>query len=148
MAPQPKPKAPDIADGELARVDYASRRAERTVFTAEEIWLFAAQLASIANERGYRVAHRYRQRFGVWPSANASEIEPVEPTAETRAWVRSQARAFAAAATRGCAMNGRRQKANGYRAKEVSGPPEGCRHGFGTPTIFCCHPPGAAAPPR
>jgi DNA repair protein RadD len=55
-------------------------------------------LTFIAAERGYKsgwVAHKFKERFGVWPATRL--IEPIEPSREVLAWVRSRAIAYAKA---------------------------------------------------
>jgi hypothetical protein len=56
------------------------------------------ELACIANERGYRpgwAAHKFKERFGRWPSRN--NVAPLVPSAEVRSWVRSRQIAYARA---------------------------------------------------
>jgi hypothetical protein len=59
---------------------------------------FYRQLLYIAEERGYQrgwAAHKYREKFGAWPSwRNAESVMP-DPT--VRSWVRSRQIAYAKA---------------------------------------------------
>jgi hypothetical protein len=55
-------------------------------------------LAHIAEERGYRlgwVAHKYREKFGMWPARR--DVQPQSPSPEVLSWVRSHAIAWAKA---------------------------------------------------
>jgi DNA repair protein RadD len=63
--------------------------------------LFYAELRWIIAERGYAegwAAHKYRERFGVWPNHPSIKwATPVPPSLKTRNWVRSRQIAFAKA---------------------------------------------------
>jgi superfamily II DNA or RNA helicase len=92
--PQPKPAAVDVVDGELGRVD-RSRKVEAPVHDRQT---FHAMLTWIARERGYRpgwAAHKYREKFGSWPSSN--HVMPIAPDDAVRSWVRSRQIAYAKA---------------------------------------------------
>jgi hypothetical protein len=70
----------------------------RQEYSAIERNLFHRQLAAIAKAHGYKsgwIAHKYRERFGQWPPFGF--VEPLEPSPEARAWVRSRAIAYAKA---------------------------------------------------
>jgi superfamily II DNA or RNA helicase len=85
-------------DGELGRVHDHQHAAELLNDPAErERW--HRMLVCIADERGYQhgwVAHKYREKFGVWPR-RSHDIEPLEPSLEVLSWVRSRNIAFAKA---------------------------------------------------
>jgi superfamily II DNA or RNA helicase len=94
--PKRKAEAPDVADGELARLDRDGKRKQPE-------WnkgAFYRQLLQIARERGYKdgwAAHKYREKFGNFP--NFTKV-PESPSPEVRAWVRSRQIAFAKAQQR------------------------------------------------
>ena len=95
--PRRKPRAVDVADGDLALVDPTSRRINGIVYdrAAQNQW--HAMLAHIAEERGYQrgwVAHKYKEKFGVWPPYGVTPL-PLTPTPEVKSWVRSRAIAWA-----------------------------------------------------
>jgi DNA repair protein RadD len=95
--PQPKPKAFDVADGELGQVD-RQRKVSAQAYGPQERASMHAQLTWIAQERGYKpgwAAHKFKERFGSWPTAR--NVNPVRPDEATRAWVRSRQIAYAKA---------------------------------------------------
>jgi DNA repair protein RadD len=95
--PQPKPKAFDVADGDLGQVD-RQRKVTAQTYGPQERASMHAQLVWIAQERGYKrgwAAHKFKERFGSWPTAR--NINPVRPDEATRAWVRSRQIAYAKA---------------------------------------------------
>jgi superfamily II DNA or RNA helicase len=94
--PRPKPAPVEVADGELGHVDR-----DRTVWlqtpTASDRARFHAELAWIANERGYAsgwIAHKFKEKFGAWPLSRFAP-PPLEPRPETRSWMRSRMIAYA-----------------------------------------------------
>jgi DNA repair protein RadD len=82
-------------DGDLALVD----RKSRTVLASSdpnERMKWHAMLMCIAAERGYRpgwAAYKYKEKFGTWPPVQT--IQPMQPTPEVLAWVRSRMIAYA-----------------------------------------------------
>jgi DNA repair protein RadD len=93
--PVTKPRHIDIADGELGAVD---RNRQVGASTYEERLRFHRQLIFIARERGYKdgwASHKYREKFGAWPSAR--NVTPLDPDPAVRAWVRSRQIAYAKA---------------------------------------------------
>lgn len=59
--------------------------------TTEDKQAFYAQLRAVRNQYGYKdgwVAHKYRERFGVWPRG-LQDIE-ITPSPELMKWIRSQ----------------------------------------------------------
>jgi DNA repair protein RadD len=92
--PQPKPVAIDVIDGDLGRVE----RDHSIVAAAVDQRRFYSQLLYIANERGYQrgwAGHKFREKFGAWPSWRYAEPMPADDA--VRAWVRSRAIAYAKA---------------------------------------------------
>ena len=90
-----KPRPVEVADGELGEVG-RERAASAPQYGPPERERFHRQLAAIARQRAYKsgwVAHKYREKFGTWPPTRF--VEPLEPTPEVRAWVRSRAIAYA-----------------------------------------------------
>jgi ribosomal protein L32 len=91
--PAKKPDAPEVIDGDLAKLDRDGRKRGQT-------WdkgAFYRQLLYVARERGYKdgwAAHKHREKFGTFPTFAK---EPEEPTPEVRSWVRSRQIAFAKA---------------------------------------------------
>lgn len=55
-------------------------------------------LTAIAIERGYTggwISHKFREKFGTWPATRSAQ--PMQPTPEVLAWVRSRNIAYAKA---------------------------------------------------
>jgi DNA repair protein RadD len=95
--PQPKPKAVDIAEGELGEVDRQKQVHQRKYSTTDKNNFFR-QLLWIARERGYKpgwAAHKFKEKFGTWPPRGSPV--PTPPDDATRSWVRSRQIAFAKA---------------------------------------------------
>lgn len=96
--PLTKPIAIEVADGALGEVDRRSHAAAARQYSPIERERFHRQLASIAKARGYKtgwIAHKYREKFGDWP--HSGPVDPLEPSPEVLAWVRSRAIAYAKA---------------------------------------------------
>jgi DNA repair protein RadD len=95
--PQSKPKAVDVADGELGEVE-RSREARAPLYDDIAKHRWHRQLAAIAKERGYTsgwIGHSYRKKFGTWPPTR--HVDPMPPDAAVRSWVRSRQLAYARA---------------------------------------------------
>ena len=91
--PQRPPRSIDFEDGELGLVDHQIRRAKPYIYDRAR---WHAMLVAIGNERGYKpgwAAHQYKQKFGAWPPWGSSP-QPIPPTPEIRAWVRSRLIAY------------------------------------------------------
>lgn len=95
-------------DGELVQIDAdsaaAERRRENRERSLDEKIGFLRQLRLIARQRGRSdgwVAHKYRERFGVWPNDPRIKRGGAQPALEldpaVAAWVRSRDIAFAKA---------------------------------------------------
>lgn len=80
--------AVDVAEGDLTALD---RSGERGQIPLAEKLRFYGQLLWICNEKGYRhgwAAHKYKEKFKVWPPRNMAE--PIEPDETIRSWVRAK----------------------------------------------------------
>jgi DNA repair protein RadD len=92
--PQRPPHQVEIdVDGELGEVG-RNRRVGVNQYDRNE---WHGMLAYIADERGYKpgwVAHKYREKFGVFPPWGVKP-DLIEPTREVRSWVRSRMIAYA-----------------------------------------------------
>ena len=75
--------------GELAELgDGKAGRADKQALYSQLLW--------VAGERDYSpgwVAHKFKEKFGVWPRGLVEALEP--PTASTLSWIRSRNIAFA-----------------------------------------------------
>ena len=79
------------ADGELVKQERGKTKA-----TMVQKQQFYSELLGLANMRGYtdgRIAHIYREKFGVWP--NGLNRNACEPTAATKDFVQSRNIAYA-----------------------------------------------------
>jgi superfamily II DNA or RNA helicase len=57
----------------------------------QERLVFYAELLGIAREKRWKhgwAAHKYGERFGEWPPRSFASVTPVQPSIETRRWVR------------------------------------------------------------
>jgi hypothetical protein len=85
----------EIIDGELGWVA-RNRRANADKFSPGDQRQFHRELTAIANNRGYKpgwIAHKYREKFGIWP--RTPSVEPAPPSAATIRWVQSRQIAYA-----------------------------------------------------
>jgi superfamily II DNA or RNA helicase len=92
--PTPKPVPVEVVEGDLGRV----QRNGNVAVAAFDQQRFYRQLLYIANERGYArgwAAHKFREKFGGWPSWRYAD--PMPPEDAVRAWVRSRQIAYAKA---------------------------------------------------
>ena len=95
--PRRKAEAVEVADGELGKVA-RDRSVRAHKYTTDEKTSIYAGLLWIAREKNYSpgwAAHKYREKFGVWPFGAKPEPEPPDPA--LRSWVRSKQIAFAKA---------------------------------------------------
>jgi hypothetical protein len=93
--PTPKSRPVEVADGELGWVA-RNRRANADRVSPDDQRRFQRELTAIANARGYKpgwVAHKYQEKFGVWPASR--NVDPAPPSAATMSWVRSRQIAYA-----------------------------------------------------
>jgi DNA repair protein RadD len=93
--PQRPPRNVSVAEGDLGLV--VGGRANGHQYSPDERRRWLAMLHHIASERGYQrgwVAHKYREKFDIWPAWGATP-EPIPPTPEVRSWVRSRQIAYA-----------------------------------------------------
>jgi DNA repair protein RadD len=85
-----------IGQGELGLVD-DKRRVKTDISDPTVRAQWHSMLAWIASERGYQrgwIEHKYKEKFGAWPAWGAV-AQPVPPSLEVRAWVRSRMIAYA-----------------------------------------------------
>jgi superfamily II DNA or RNA helicase len=90
-----KPDVLEVQDGDLVPLERAQTRA--AAYSNPDRHNFHRQLLSIGNERGYKpgwAAFTYKKKFGVWPPRAWREDEPLEASAEVRAYVRSRQIAY------------------------------------------------------
>jgi superfamily II DNA or RNA helicase len=91
--PEPRPRYVPHVDGDLGLVD-RQRRVKPADWGPAERQHFYQQLAGIATEhpewRPSWPSMKYRERFDEWPPWSWRDLEPLEPTPEVRAWVRSR----------------------------------------------------------
>jgi DNA repair protein RadD len=95
--PQAPPRPVRIGDGELGLVEGGRAKAHQYDHQTRQQWF--GMLAYIAAERGYKpgwAAVNYKTKFGDWPP-DGQQVEPIAPSAEVRAWVRSRLIAYAKA---------------------------------------------------
>jgi DNA repair protein RadD len=98
--PQRPPKAIVFADGDLALVDRQRRTAPKISDPSERMQ-WHGMLTAIAIERGYKggwISHKFREKFGTWPVTRSAQ--PMQPTPDVLAWVRSRNIAYAKAKER------------------------------------------------
>lgn len=100
-APGPKSRSFEFEDGDLARVER-----DRSVTTVPLDKLnFYRQLAGVFAEKRRRnpaikngwLAWKYKEKTGEWPPSHWGHAEPMTPSPEVRAWVRSRDIAYARA---------------------------------------------------
>lgn len=87
----------DFVDAELAELtrERKAKEYQPPLFIPEE---FYRQLLWVVRERSYSpgwAAHKYREKFGVWPTRSWQYLAPMEPAAPTRSWIRSRQIAWA-----------------------------------------------------
>lgn len=84
-----------VLDADLQRLD---RSGSHSNDCSQEMRRdFHAMLLYYARDRGYKpgwAAHKFKEKFGSWPPRHSTP-EPIEPTAEVRAWIRSRQIAYA-----------------------------------------------------
>jgi DNA repair protein RadD len=102
FVPVPKPGAVH-RDGEL--VELRSRSAVKAPSVNEQR-LFYAELKRIQQTRGYKagwVAHKFKDKFGHFPSYDFNSLSACAPSASTLRWVQSRAIAWAKSTRRATA---------------------------------------------
>jgi superfamily II DNA or RNA helicase len=85
----------DAEDGELVAITPEPEKRDYPKATKQLWW---SGILKIASERGYKqgwAAHKYKEKFGVWPRGLMDIAS--EPSPEIRSWVRSRQIAFAKA---------------------------------------------------
>jgi DNA repair protein RadD len=100
FVPTRPPKHLSVVDGDLGLVA-RNRGVVAHHASPAEMDSWHRQLAFIAAERGYKsgwVAHKFKEKFGIWPAART--VSPEAPKPEVRSWVRSRQIAYAKAQQR------------------------------------------------
>jgi superfamily II DNA or RNA helicase len=95
---QPRPRDVATIAGELGELSRDGTVRPRAASLADNKLSFYRQLLWIARERGYKpgwAAHKYREKFDVWPRRQVAEPEP--PAPEVLSWVHSRQVAYARA---------------------------------------------------
>jgi DNA repair protein RadD len=85
-------RAIEAHEAELREMDRQRKLADVRQWDMDDRRQFYRELKGIAQQHGYKtgwIAHKYRTKTGVWPQGLKHE-PPVEPSLETKAWVRSQ----------------------------------------------------------
>ena len=86
-------------DGELVELGAKSTKRSAAHAIAEQEGDFYGELRWMASVRGYAsgwAAHKFRERFGVWPNDwQVRTAAPREPSLKTKNWLRSRQIAFA-----------------------------------------------------
>ena len=93
--PQRPPRPVTVGAGELGLVQ--DGRAQPSAYSPAERAQWHGMLTAIAAQRGYKpgwAAVNYKEKFHVWPAYGATP-EPIPPTPEVYAWVRSRLIAYA-----------------------------------------------------
>jgi DNA repair protein RadD len=93
--PQRRGEPVEFVDGDLALVDRKSRQAKKFSDPTERMH-WHSMLAHIAKKRGYKpgwVSHKFKERFGSWPTTQY--VTPIEASPEVLSWVRSRDIAWA-----------------------------------------------------
>jgi len=96
--PVPKPIAVEVIEGDLAAVDRNRKPRKQDTSVAEKS-MFYGELLWIAREKKWNpgwAAHKYRERFDVWPRG-LGDVRAIEASPATRSWVRSRMIAYAKA---------------------------------------------------
>jgi hypothetical protein len=95
--PQPKPRAVEVADGELGEVD-RDRKVRQVAYSDADKLRFYLQLLWIAGQRGYAAGwawYRFKDRFGHSPPR--TNANPIPPDDAVRRWVRHRDIAYSKA---------------------------------------------------
>ena len=94
--PVRKGRSFEVIDGQLGKVQGGITEIKK--YTHEEKERVFRELTWMQQQRGFKsgwVSHKYKARFGVWPKAVNGE--PMEPSIETKAWIRKEAVSYAKA---------------------------------------------------
>jgi superfamily II DNA or RNA helicase len=87
----------EFEEGQLEEI---TPKAKQSAATMQDKAKFHAELLGLARERGYAkawAAHKYREKFDVWPVGEAKHVLAHPPSDAVRAWVKSRQIAFAKA---------------------------------------------------
>ena len=94
--PVRKGRSFEVIDGQLGKVQAGETTIKK--YTQEEKERIFRELKWIQERRGYKpgwVSSKYKSRFDVWP--RVVNGDPVEPSIETRAWIRKESVSYAKA---------------------------------------------------
>ena len=92
-------KAIAAVEADLVEVRARHERRERVEWTMDDKRTMYAELKGVAQSRGYKegwAAHKYREKFGVWPQS-LKGTPPRTPSMATLSWVKSRQIAHAKA---------------------------------------------------
>jgi DNA repair protein RadD len=92
-----------VEDGELGLV--VGGKADASRYSENDRISFFQQLRAVQQMRGYKrgwAAHKFKDKFGVFPPWSYNELAPAAPSDAVLRWVRSRNIAYAKA-TRGAA---------------------------------------------
>lgn len=93
--PRTRPEGVDVIEGDLSLLG-RDGLAKHQVNAAQQQRLYR-ELIYIAGERGYQrgwAAHKYKEKYRDWPPRNWGSLQPIEPSPETRSWIRSRQIAY------------------------------------------------------
>ncbi len=93
--PRVKPDAVDVRERDLVLLQHG--RTQKSTHSDLDKRNFHRQLLSIRNERGYQrgwPAYTFKKKFGAWPPWAWQSDEPLGPSDEVRAYVRSRQIAY------------------------------------------------------
>lgn len=88
----------EYEEGQLIEIAPKPAKESTLKVTMQDKGRFHAELLWLARERGYArgwAAHKYKEKFGVWPVGEAKHVLPRQTSDEVRNFVRSREIAFA-----------------------------------------------------
>jgi superfamily II DNA or RNA helicase len=96
--PQPRARDVDVEDGNLGLV--VGGKARELIYSEADRKTFFQQLRAVQQMRNYKrgwAAHKYKDKFGVFPPWSYNDLQPIAPTDALLRWVRSRNIAYAKA---------------------------------------------------
>jgi len=94
--PKRKGRAFTVIDGQLSKVKNGATEVKNHIPSKSEKEQLYRELLWVQRQRGHKpgwVSHKYKSRFGFWPKGVGGD--PIEPSIETKAWIRSEAIKYA-----------------------------------------------------